>query len=329
MVVARNTTCGVGAPVAGMLMFVLRRSLRAFLTLFICVSVVFVVLRLSGDPTDILLPENTPSDIRAEYRERWGIDRSIADQYGRYLLAVAQGDLGLSYGEGRSAAEVVAEAVPNTLLLALSALILALVLGLALGIAAALYRNTFIDRVLMSVAVLGFSVPTFFLGILLILLFALTLRWLPSSGTQTWWHLVLPTLTLAAGLTGKVARFSRTSMLEVLGLPFVRTARAKGVPALGVLLRHVLPNAAVPLLMFLGIEAGLLLVGAAVTETIFAWPGVGRLLVQSAAARDLPVVQAAILFAAGMIVLTNLLADVIHALLDPRIDTLGVKGGKS
>lgn len=308
-----------------MMRYLAKRLLRALLTLAICVSVVFVVLRLSGDPADVLLPEDTPAEVKADYRERWGLNLSIPEQYTRYVGAVVKGDLGISFADGRTALAVVAEAVPNTLLLAASALTLALAVGLTLGIVAALHRNTLVDRIVMGIAVLGFSMPTFFLGILLILLFALTLRWLPSSGTETWWHLVMPTLTLAAGLIGKVARFTRTAMLEVLGQPYIRTARAKGVPHLPVLLRHAIPNAATPLLMFLGIEVGLLFAGAAVTETIFAWPGVGRLLVTSAAARDLPVIQTGILFVALVIILSNLMVDVMHSLLDPRINTLGAQ----
>jgi peptide/nickel transport system permease protein len=307
---------------------VLKRASRALLTLLICVTIVFVVLRLSGDPADVLLPEDTPAEVKAEYRERWGLNHSIPQQYGRYLLAAARGDLGISFADGRTALAVVTEAVPNTLLLAASALTLAIVVGLTLGTAAALHRNTVIDRMVMAFAVLGFSVPVFFLGILLILLFALTLRWLPSSGTETWWHMLMPTLTLAAGLIGKIARFTRTAMLEVLGQPYIRTARAKGVSRLQVLLRHAFPNAATPLLMFLGIEVGLLFAGAAVTETIFAWPGVGRLLVTSAAARDLPVVQTGILFVATVIILSNLTVDYLQSLLDPRIDTLGAEAGR-
>ncbi len=309
-----------------MLNFIARRLLRAFITLMICVTAVFVVLRLAGDPTDILLPDETPPEVKAEYRERWGIDSPIPEQYVRFLVAVTRGDLGVSFSDGRPAAIVVAEAIPNTLLLAAAALAVALLIGITLGIFAALKHNSALDRIVMSIAVLGFSIPTFFLGILLILLFALTLRWLPSSGTETWWHLILPTLTLAAGLLGKIARFTRTAMLEVLGQSFVRTARAKGVPRLPVLLRHVFPVASVPLLMFLGIETGLLFAGAAVTETIFAWPGLGRLLVSSAGSRDLPVIQTAILFVAFVIIVCNLAVDVIHALIDPRVDALGTKG---
>ncbi|MCO4052820.1 MAG: ABC transporter permease [Bosea sp.] len=309
-----------------MLTFIARRMLRAVLTLSICVTAVFVVLRLAGDPTDILLPDDMPPEVKTEYRERWGIDRPIPEQYVRFLVAVTRGDLGVSFADGRAAAIVVAEAIPNTLLLAAAALGLALMIGIPLGVFAALKHNSALDRIVMSMAVLGLSIPTFFLGILLILLFALTLRWLPSSGTETWWHLIMPTLTLAAGLLGKIARFTRTAMLEVLGQSFVRTARAKGVPRLPVLLRHVFPNAAVPLLMFLGIEAGLLFAGAAVTETIFAWPGVGRLLVSSAGSRDLPVIQTAILFVAFVIIVSNLAVDIIHALIDPRLDALGTRG---
>ncbi len=200
-----------------MLNFIARRMMRALLTLAICV--------LAGDPTDMLLPDDTPPEVKADYRERWGIDRPIAEQYARFLLAVTRGDLGVSFADGRAAVVVVAEAIPNTLLLAAAALCLALIIGIPLGMLAALKHNSALDRIVMSIAVLGFSIPTFFFGILLILLFALTLRWLPSSGTDTWWHLVMPTLTLAAGLLGKIARFTRTAMLEALGQSFVRTAR--------------------------------------------------------------------------------------------------------
>jgi peptide/nickel transport system permease protein len=306
--------------------FVLSRLLRSLLTLLLCLTAVFVVLRISGDPTDILLPDDTPADVKAEYRQRWGLDRTIPEQYLRYLVAAAQGDLGLSFADSRPAATVVGEAIPNTLFLGSAAILVALSIGIPLGTLAALRHNSTLDRAVMSLAVLGFSLPTFFLAILLILLFTLNLRWLPSSGTETWWHVIMPVVTLSAGLLGKSARLARTAFLEVLGQPFVRTARAKGVPRLGVLAKHAFPNAAVPLLMFLGIEIGLILTGAVVTETIFAWPGVGRLLVSSAAARDLPVVQTAILFVALVIVLSNLAVDIIHALIDPRVDTLGTRG---
>jgi peptide/nickel transport system permease protein len=305
------------------------RAVRSLLTLLLCVTIVFVVLRAAGDPAQQLLPPETPPGVRAEYRVLWGLDQPLHVQYATFLVRLAHGDLGRSFADNSPALAVVAEAVPRTLLLGGVALVVATVLGLAMGIAAALRRGAPVDRVLMTAAVLGYSMPVFFLGILLILLFALQWRILPSSGSSTPLHLILPTLTLALPLSGRIARFARTSTLEVLGKPFIRTAHAKGIGSAAVILRHALPNAAVPLLMFLGIEIGLALSGAVVAETIFAWPGLGRLLVDSVAARDLPVVQAVILMVAAIIVVSNLVVDVLHALLDPKVDlarTLGSAG---
>jgi peptide/nickel transport system permease protein len=302
------------------------RAVRSLVTLVLCVTIVFVVLRAAGDPAQQLLPPETPPSVRAEYRTLWGLDRPLHIQYATFLARLAEGDLGRSFADNTPALAVVAEAVPRTLLLGGAALVIATVLGLGLGITAALRRGAPVDRLLMTAAVLGYSMPVFFLGILLILLFALQWRILPSSGSATPWHLILPTLTLALPLSGRIARFARTSTLEVLGRPFIRTAHAKGIGHLAVVLRHALPNAAVPLLMFLGIEVGLALSGAVVTETIFAWPGLGRLLVDSVAVRDLPVVQAVILAVAAIIVTSNLAVDVLHALIDPKVDlarTLG------
>jgi peptide/nickel transport system permease protein len=303
------------------------RFLRAVFTLMFCVTLVFVVLRTAGDPAEQLLPPETPPEVIQSYREAWGLDRPIFVQYALWLENVLRGDFGTSFASRRPVLDLVTETMPRTLLLGASALFVATLLGLTLGIAAALRRGTFTDRVLMAGAVLGYSMPVFFLGILLILLFALQLRILPSSGAKTLTHLILPTVTLALPLAGRVARFARTAMLEVMGRPFIRTAKAKGVGRLMVILRHALPNAAVPLLMFFGIEIGLVLSGAVVTETIFAWPGLGRLLVDSVAQRDLPVVQGVILMITAIIVLANLLVDVLHALIDPKVSMARTLGG--
>jgi peptide/nickel transport system permease protein len=303
------------------------RFLRAVFTLLFCVTLVFVVLRTAGDPAEQLLPPETPPDVIASYREAWGLDAPIVVQYAIWLENVLHGEFGQSFASRRPVLDLVAETMPRTLLLGGSALLLATVLGLTLGIAAALKRGTFTDRALMAGAVLGYSMPVFFLGILLILLFALQLRVLPSSGAKSLTHLILPTVTLALPLAGRVARFARTAMLEVMGRPFIRTAKAKGLGQLMVILRHALPNAAVPLLMFFGIEIGLVLSGAVVTETIFAWPGLGRLLVDSVSQRDLPVVQGVILMITAIIVLSNLLVDVMHALIDPKISMARTLGG--
>jgi peptide/nickel transport system permease protein len=311
-----------------MLRFLALRAARALLTVLICVSAVFLALRLAGDPADIMLSIDTPPDVRAHYRELWGLERPLIEQYGRYLATVAQGDFGLSFGDDRPAFEAVREALPKTFLLGGSALMLALLIGLPLGVLAALRHNTAIDRLAMASAVFGYAIPVFFLGILLILLFALKLRVLPSAGSEMAWHLVLPTITLALPLAGRLARFARTSTLEVLGKPFIRAARGRGVMPLAVILRHALPNAAVPLLMFLGIEIGGILAGSAVVETIFAWPGIGRLLVDSVSTRDLAVVQAVILTVTVIMVAANLLVDILHILIDPRLGGFARATGK-
>ena len=256
-----------------------------------------------------------------------GLDKPIVVQYFNFLGRVAHGDLGESFVSDLPAGQLVMSAMPKTVILGLSALLLASIIGMTLGVAAALRRGTSVDRSLIGIAVLGYSMPVFFLGILLILVFALQLRVLPSSGSSTPFHLILPTITLALPLAGRVARFARTATLEVMGKPFIRTARAKGLRQLPVILRHALPNAMVPLLMFFGIEIGLVLSGAVVTETIFAWPGLGRLLVDSVSMRDLPVVQAVILTVTLIIVLSNLFVDILHALLDPKVSLARTLGG--
>jgi len=311
-----------------MLRFLAFRILRALLTVAICVSAVFLALRLAGDPADIMLSIETPPDVRAHYRELWGLDRPLAEQYLRYLASVVRGDFGLSFADDRPAFAAVVDALPKTVLLGACALMLALLIGMPLGVLAALRHNSAVDRFAMAVAVLGYAIPIFFLGILLILLFALKLRVLPSAGSETLWHLILPVVTLALPLAGRLARFARTATLEVLGKPFIRAARARGVMPLSVILRHALPNAAVPLLMFIGIEIGHILAGSAVVETIFAWPGIGRLLVDSVSTRDLAVVQAVILTVTVVMVAANLLVDILHILLDPRLGGFSRSLGK-
>ncbi|WID95043.1 ABC transporter permease [Bosea vestrisii] len=311
-----------------MLRFLTLRTLRALLTVAICVSAVFLALRLAGDPADIMLSIETPPDVRAHYRELWGLDRPLAEQYLRYLASVVRGDFGLSFADDRPAFAAVVDALPKTFLLGACALMLALLIGLPLGVLAALRHNSAVDRLAMAVAVLGYAIPIFFLGILLILLFALKLRILPSAGSETLWHLILPVVTLALPLAGRLARFARTATLEVLGKPFIRAARARGVMPLSVILRHALPNAAVPLLMFIGIEIGHILAGSAVVETIFAWPGIGRLLVDSVSTRDLAVVQAVILTVTVVMVVANLLVDILHILIDPRLGGFSRSMGK-
>jgi peptide/nickel transport system permease protein len=259
------------------------------------------------------------------YRERFGLDRPIWDQYLAYLANVVRGDLGVSYRDGRPIWEVVGERIPATLQLGIAAIALALATGVPLGIIAALNRNTVTDRLVMAAAVFGFAIPIFFLAILMILIFSMQLRVLPSSGSETLAHMILPVGVLAAATAGKVARYMRTTIVDVLGQPYVRTASGKGLKRFMVIARHALPNAAIPLVTFLGFEIGTVIGGAVVTETVFAWPGIGRLLVVSVGQRDLPVVQAIVLLVAATMVTASLLADLAYGALDPRT-RVGVKG---
>lgn len=299
--------------------FFLTKLLRAALTLLFAVSFVFVILRLSGDPTDILLPDDASSETIAHYRAAWGLDRPLHEQYLRYVWSVAQGDFGVSLRDQRDALQVVLERVPATLELGIAALAFAVLVGVPLGIYAALRRNTAADRLTMGFAVLGYAMPNFFLGILLILLFTMTLQWLPSSGSSSLWHMIMPVVTLGTAAAGTLARFARSAMLEVLSQSYMRTAKAKGASRLRRIAWHAVPNAAIPIVTVLGFKIGGLISGALVTETVFAWPGIGRLLVTAVSSRDLPVVQAVILLVAFTMVATNLIVDVLYGWLDPRV----------
>ena len=309
--------------------FFLVKLLRAMLTLLLVVSFVFVILRVSGDPTDILLPDDATADTIEYYRTAWGLDKPLHEQYFAYIVNVLHGNFGDSLRDNRDALQVVLERVPATLQLGLSALLFALALGVPLGIYAALHRNSIIDRLTMSFAVLGYSMPNYFLGILLIMLFAMNLQWLPSSGSATFWHALMPVATLGlaspSSSAGALARFARSAMLEVLSQSYMRTAKAKGVPRLRRIAWHAVPNAAIPIVTILGFKIGDLIAGAVVVEVVFAWPGIGRLLAGSVATRDLPVVQALFIIVATTMVLSNLIVDLLYGWLDLRVRSVGGK----
>lgn len=297
---------------------VLIKLVRSIITLWLVVTLVFILLRSAGDPLLVLLPEDTEPAVVETYRERWGLDRPLLVQYGLYLTSVVRGDMGRSFRDGRDAVEVVLERVPKTLELGGAALAFAMLIGIPAGIAAAMRRGTILDRALMIVSVLGYSLPTFFLGVLLILLFSLQLRWLPSSGTGTLLHLVMPTLTLGTWIAATLSRFTRSAVLDVLEQPYMRTARAKGLTRLAQIVRHALPNAAIPIVTLLGLMTGHLVAGAVVIETVFAWPGVGRLTVTSVASRELAIVQTIVLIVAASMVIATLVVDLLYGWLDPR-----------
>lgn len=297
-----------------------QKCLRAIVTIWLCVTFVFVILRLSGDPALTILPVNlvTP-ELQAQFREDWGLDDPLPVQYLRYFGSIFEGDMGFSFRDGRRATTVVAERLPKTLQLLLLSAVATLVIGIPAGVFAALRKNSLGDRGIMLAAVLGYSVPNFFLGVLLILVFSVALRVLPSSGSGAWSHLIMPVLCMSAAWAGIFARFTRSAMLDVLNQDYVRAARARGLLWRTAIWRHAFPNAAIPTVTLTGLYLGGLIVNSLVVESVFAWPGIGRLLVDSVANRDLAVVQVIVLLAAVSMVVANLLVDLAYGWLDPRI----------
>jgi peptide/nickel transport system permease protein len=295
------------------------RIVRAMITIALVVTFAFVVLRLSGDPALIIMGPEAPPEVIAAFRKSWGLDDPIWMQYFDYFGAIAKGELGRSMRDGRPAIALVVERIPATLALTIPALLLKLAIGIPGGIFAALHRGSLIDRAVMIGAVAGFTVPSFVLGLVLVLIFAVQLGWLPSGGQETWRHAILPIVTLGIGGAAVLARFTRSAMLEVLGQPYIRTASAKGVSWRAVVLSHALPNAAIPTVTIIGFMVGTLIAGAVVVESVFSWPGVGRLLVVAVANRDLAVVQCILLLVAATMVTSNLIVDFLYGFLDPRL----------
>ena len=305
--------------------YLLQKLLRAFLTICIIVTFVFVALRMSGDAALQIYGADVDEAVLEALRKSWGLDKPIWQQYLSYIGNIFQGELGTSYLDGRDAIEVVMERVPKTLSLMWITAVVTFLIGIPAGIYAALHHNTAIDRFTMTLAVGGLSIPNFFLGVLLILLFSVTWRLLPSAGSESWRHYIMPVITMATAEASVFARFMRSSMLEVLSQPYIRTAIAKGVPWRKVVRGHALPNAAIPTVTVAGFFVGSLIVGGVITENVFAWPGVGRLLVDSVANRDLAVVQVAILLIAVSMVSANLIVDLSYGWLDPRVRDLQAK----
>ncbi|MGH2374093.1 MAG: ABC transporter permease [bacterium] len=301
----------------------LARRLAQMLVVVLMVSVAsFGLLFLSGDPTELLLGSGadvmTQQQIE-EFRHARGFDRPWLFQYLTFLAGAVRGDFGDSLRHHRPASEVVWERVPATVQLGVIALVLSVILGVPLGVISATRRGTLLDAGAMVLSLLGQSVPSFWLGIVLIMIFGVYLRVLPISGRGTWQHLILPAVTLAAFPLARNARLTRSSVLEVLHQEYVRTARAKGVPEVGVIYRHALRNALIPVVTVIGLQLGFLLGGSVIVETIFAWPGVGRAIVQAIGNKDFPVVQAGVTLLAVAFVAVNLFVDLLYAILNPRI----------
>ena len=300
--------------------FLLRRVLLAIPTLAGVLVVVFLLLYVApGDPVQEMVGERADAETIARLRRELRLDDPVPVQFAHYAGGVLSGDLGTSYVTGRPILQDVAERFPKTLLLAATAMVLAALIGISIGVVTARWPGGLLDRITLGAAYLGISFPVYWVGLLLILLFAVTLRWLPPSGYGRAQYLVLPALALGSRSIAFLARVTRSSMLEVLGSDFVRTARAKGLVERTVVVRHALRNALIPVITVLGLDFGYYLTGSILTETIFSWPGLGRYVVNAISRRDLPAIQGSVLFLSVVFVAVNLLTDLAYAKADPRV----------
>jgi peptide/nickel transport system permease protein len=301
--------------------YIQQRLLLMLPTILLTSLVVFLMLHLiPGDPASIYLGENQATPERLEQiREQLGLNRPLHIQYGDFLLKAIQGDLGRSVQTNRPVIQEITDRLPNTIVLATSAMTLAVFFGITLGVLAGLHQNSWLDTMLMLVALAGVSIPVFWLGLLLIMLFAVQLGWLPATGEGGWKGLILPAVTLAALSTATLARLVRSSIIEVLNQDYLRTSRAKGLYQVAIVLRHALPNALIPVVTVIGLQFGALLSGAVITESVFARVGLGKLVVDSIQAKDFPTVQGVILVLATTYVVVNFVVDLSYAVIDPRI----------
>lgn len=302
-----------------MLIFVLQRIVRAIVTILIVVAGAFVALRLSADPAVVVLGPDAPPQAIKAFRAAWGLDQPLWQQFILYIAGLLRGEFGRSLLNGADVLPLVGARILVTLEIMVPALIIGIAAGVSAGMYAALKRGTPTDRVVMTGAVAGFTVPNFVLGLVLVLIFAVHLRWLPAGGNDSWRSAILPVATISTAWAAVLARFTRSSVVEVLGQPFIRTASAKGLLWRAVVARHALPNAAIPVVTTIGFMVGGLLAGAVVTESVFSWPGLGQLIVTSVAARDVAVVQCVLLLVATTMVLSNMTVDFLYTLLDPRL----------
>jgi ABC-type dipeptide/oligopeptide/nickel transport system permease component len=300
--------------------YLLRRLLLTIPVLIGVATLVFALIHfIPGDPAQAMLGEGaTPEDV-AQLRGRLGLDRPLLVQYGSFLNGVVHGDLGVSLRNDQPVMKQILERMPATAELAFAAMAVAVLIALPLGIVAAVWRGTWVDHAAMTLSLVGISVPNFWLGPLMAIVFAVELGWLPVGGSGTLAHLVLPSITLGAALAAILARMTRASLLEELSEPYVLAARAKGVSRTRAVLHHAFRNSLIPIVTILGLQFGVVLTGAVITETIFAWPGIGRLLIQSISFRDYPTVQGCVLLIAITYVGVNLITDLTYGFLDPRI----------
>lgn len=299
--------------------FIARRLGQTLIVLFAVATVTFFIVRLTGDPVRIMLPAEATQAQEDALRAQLGLDRPLIVQYLDYLWGIVRFDFGTSLSLRRPAAELILMRLPATAQLALGAMVIALLIAIPAGIIAALKRGKAIDSTVVGLVLVGQSTPSFFIGIVLILVFSVNLRILPASGIGGIDHLILPSITLALYSMAVIARLLRSSLIDVMGEDYIRTAKSKGLSRSEVIRDHALRNASLPVITVIGLEIGSLLGGAILTEQVFAWPGVGQLIINAIAARDFPLIQAVVLFLSMVFVITNFIVDLAYALLDPRV----------
>jgi len=300
--------------------YLIKRLLSSVFVLLGITTLVFLLIHLvPGDPVEVMLGETARPADREALRHALGLDLPILQQWWHYITGIAHFDLGLSLHSKRAVSQLLFERVPATAVLSFASMLIAVVIALPLGILAAVYKDSVWDRLLMMTAMLGVSVPNFVMGPILILIFALGLGWFPVSGKEGFASLVLPAFTLGTALAAILSRMVRASMLDVIQEDYIRAARARGLSEVRVIGLHALRNAALPVITILGMQFGALLAGAVITETIFAWPGIGQLMIESIQKRDYPVVQACVLLISFTYVLVNLITDLTYITLDPRV----------
>lgn len=300
--------------------YIIRRLLIMIPVLFGISLIIFTIVRvIPGDPGVVLAGPHATKDVVEQIRVQLGLDKHPITQYFIFIKNLSRGDLGTSSRTGLPVTREIMARLPNTLLLALASMLVATILGVLTGIIAGVKQNSKFDYLSMLVALFGLSMPVFWLGLMLMLLFSIKLGWFPAVGAESAKHLVLPAITLGANSTAIIARMTRSSMLEVIRLDYIRTARAKGLTEKLVISRHALKNALIPVVTVIGLQTGTLMGGAVLTEIVFAWPGIGRLLVEAILSRDYPVVQGVVLVVATMFIFINLIVDILYSYLDPRI----------
>ncbi|RYE46529.1 MAG: ABC transporter permease [Hyphomicrobiales bacterium] len=303
-----------------MLMFVVRRLLASIPVLIGITAILFVMLNVvPGDPIALMMKEHASPDVIARVRTQMHLDDPIIVRYFRFLWGAVQGDMGTSIKLNRPVTKLIAGAFPNTLILAASAALVSWVIGIPVGILSAVRRDTVVDHLFMGISLLGVSMPIFWSALLFQYVFAMQLKWLPVAGFYGWQYLIMPAIVLGWSSAGVIARLTRSSLLEVMRNDYIRTARAKGLREAGVITRHALKNALIPVVTIMAIQVASLLSGAVITEAIFGIPGVGRISVDAIQSRDMPLLQGSVLFATALVILGNLVADLLYAVLDPRI----------